>query len=42
VREHEASEGDEVEAREDFGQAFIVADEASEACRPGEGALDMR
>ena len=38
--EHEAGEGDEVEACECFGQAFIVADEAPEAGSPGEGAFD--
>lgn len=40
--EHEAGEGDEVQASDGLWQALVVADEASEAGGPGEGALDMR
>jgi hypothetical protein len=40
VFEHEASKGDEVEARRRVGQRLIVAHEAPEARRPGEGSLD--
>ena len=38
--EHEADEGDDVEICERAGIALVVLDEASEADRPGEGALD--
>ena len=40
VLEHEACESDEVQAREGFGKAFVVADEATEAGRLGERAFD--
>ena len=38
--EHEAGEGDEVEAGQRLGQALVVADEPAAAGRPGEGTLD--
>ena len=37
---HEDGEGDEVQADEGLGQAFVVAGEAAEACHPGEAAFD--
>lgn len=41
--EHEAGEGDqEAQACECLGQAFVVTDEAAEACGPGEGAPTLR
>jgi hypothetical protein len=38
--EHEASEGDEVKASQDGGQALIVACQAAETSGPGDAALD--
>jgi hypothetical protein len=38
--EHEAGEGDEVEAGQRLGQALVVAGEPAAAGRPGEGTLD--
>lgn len=38
--EHEAGESDDMEACQDFRQALVVTDEASEAGRPGEGAFN--
>ena len=38
--EHEAGEGDEVQAGDGLGQSLVVAHEASEAGGPGEGALN--
>ena len=38
--EHEADEGEPVEAGEGGSEAFIVAGEAAEACGPAEAALD--
>lgn len=40
VLEHEAGEGDDVQAAEGVRQSLVAADEAAEAGRPGEGALD--
>ena len=40
LSEHDASEGDDVEAFEGCMEAFIVLDEASALCGPCEGSLD--
>jgi hypothetical protein len=42
VAEHEAGEGDEVQAGEGGVKAFVVADQPAAASGPGEAALDMR
>ena len=38
--EHEVGEGDEVEAGQRLGQAFVVAGEPAASGHPGEGTLD--
>jgi hypothetical protein len=37
---HQDGKGHEVQAGERFGQAFVVASQAAEACHPGKAAFD--
>lgn len=38
--EHQAGKGDEVQTRQDVGQALVVAGQPAAAGGPGEAALD--